>query len=90
MANATPDEQEDVLLPGVDPVINDDVKITGVDDMVTPEMTLLEVEIADPEVLNIPDPAPIENMETPAAPVIPNTAPVLVLDPEIPEPCHSA
>ena len=90
MANATPNEQEDVLLPGMDPVINDDIEITGVDDMVTLEMTPLEVEIADLDDLNVLDPAPIENMEALAAPVVPNTALALAPDPKISGPCHSA
>jgi len=57
------DEDNDALLPGVDPVL-DNIKITGVDD-VPPEAPPPTVEFED---LNFPesDPAPIETETAPA------------------------
>ena len=98
MDNATPNEEDDALLPGVDHMIGNAVKITGVDDMETPmtentetpmTMTPPEVEILDLGDFNIPDPAPIERVEAPDELAIPITVPAPVLDPEIPGLCHS-
>ena len=82
------DEADDVPLPGVDPVIDDDIEITGVDDGVAVETNPLIVEINDLDFPD-PDPAPIESPDPDPA-TIESTAPVTVPAPVVPGPRRSA
>ena len=84
-------EDDDVEIPGVDPILDNHIEIPGVDDGVGPEdpapQAIQEIAIDDLEVQE-PDPAPIE-VETVPDETVEQVAPAIETAEQLPEPRRS-